>query len=162
MPKFLRSVRQARWHRPQWTDEDNSKQADVADDLKTWGNRLSVYMLETPLQLDETVAALAANRETLSNFDYVEIDTDTLQESQLEYDQTQGDTPSADVNQRHYDFVRLTLDKLVEIAHSIPEQEVHRMPRRKVSSLIEEAVRNGRIPEDSLAASLRRAIEQRR
>ena len=163
MPKFLRSVRQARWHRPQWTDEDNnSKQADVADDLKTWGNRLSVYMLETPQQLDDTVAALAATRETLSNFDYVEIDTDTLQESQLEYDQTQGETPSTVVNQRHYDFVRLTLDKLVEIAQSIPEHEVHRIPRRKVSNLIEDAVRNGSIPEDRLAASLRRAIEQQR
>ena len=160
MPKFLRVVRQTRWQKPQWTDEDsNSKQADAADDLKTWGNRLSVYAVEGDQELNETIAALAANRETLSNFDYAWIDTEKLQDSQLEYEQTQGGTPDEGVNQRHYDLVRLTLDELSTIAHSIPDEEVYRVSRREAGNLIEEAVRNGRIAEERLSERLRRAIQ---
>ena len=72
MRQFLRTVRQARWHKyPEiaWLVE-GELQGDVLTDMSTDRGRLSVYRISNEDDLQRVITALAATRDNVANLDY--------------------------------------------------------------------------------------------
>lgn len=86
MPLILRMISKGKWlpepNLP-WLKEDEL-QADVFHELKTGENTLSVWSIaDDRSNLERVVAALAANRNRVSNFDYALISQERLQQAGL-------------------------------------------------------------------------------
>jgi hypothetical protein len=79
MALILRIVRKSRWSfTPPWLSEDDL-QADSLVDFSTKKNELSVWHIDKDeSNLKRIISALAANRDTLSNFDYALFDKKIL------------------------------------------------------------------------------------
>ena len=79
---ILRIVRRSRWlkERPSWLENDEF-QADPLGDFTTTSNTISVwYIKENTSNLQRVVAALAAQRDRLVNFDYALFNKEILSE----------------------------------------------------------------------------------
>lgn len=123
MPRLLRVVRKAKWYKHPgvpWLAEDDL-QADSLLDLKTDDNVLSVWHIEDDeSNLGRVVAALAAKRNNVANFDYALIDADLVVNLPVHIKNKSGDTPDAEANQKwHRDLTQLTHRQLFELANLI-------------------------------------------
>ena len=95
MPTFLRVVQKSRWHsKPEWNGwQSGDLQGDALLDLQTKGNALSVYHVGGVAGVDRVVTALAATRQFVSNLDYVVFDDAPLASSNIDFVQSNGETP---------------------------------------------------------------------
>ncbi|NJL67865.1 MAG: hypothetical protein HC894_15955 [Microcoleus sp. SM1_3_4] len=92
-------------------------QADSLSDMVTTANKLSVYRInDDKSNLNRVAAALVANCENISNFDYLLFDELLLQILEIKSEETQANTPDESVNNWHLDLVELSLTKLVNLA----------------------------------------------
>ncbi len=116
--------------------------ADALQDLRTKGNRLSVYLISSlePSELDRLLAAMAANRNLLDKLDYAAFDASLLNDLQIKVEPTLGETPDEEVNKWHRDLVELTACKLTNLGLAIRR---HATVGRKYPKDIEELIRQG-------------------
>ena len=122
--------------------------ADALVDIKTKGNRLSIYLVDEAAGItkERLVGALAAKGEFVGKVDYVVFDLDILNELHIDVDAIVGETPDQDVNTCHRDLMRLTARKLADIANALYRRgEVKRLNDREVGRLINFGVRAGHI-----------------
>ena len=81
MSFILRKIRKGRWHGSdvlKWLPA-NELPADSLVDLATKDNQLSIYIVEGDRSnLDRIIAALSANCDFISNFDYALLDKEVL------------------------------------------------------------------------------------
>jgi hypothetical protein len=157
VPLFLRKVRQSRWFPvkgPVWFPE-HDVQADPLGDITTSGNTLSVYQIEDDKSnLERVVAAMAANNQTLSNFDYLLFNRDSLRALDIDYKQTKGATPDAGVNEWHRDIIRLSGLKLVNLAREMLHNgEKGRISEKNVSQLIAKSLAKGELDQAKVKLS---------
>lgn len=118
MPFLLRKIRKSRWYTEDlsWLNSDEL-QADSLSDMVTTANKLSVYRInDDKSNLNRVAAALVANCENISNFDYLLFDELLLQILEIKSEETQANTPDESVNNWHLDLVELSLTKLVNLA----------------------------------------------
>lgn len=96
MPLVLRKIRKSKWYKTErvsWLEE-GQLQADALADLKTTNNELSVWHIEDDKSnLEEVVAALAANCDDVSNLDYALFDQQLLSEIDIRIKATKGGSP---------------------------------------------------------------------
>ena len=149
MPLFLRKVRQARWFQSglAWVPVGDIP-ADPLGDIATSDNRLSVYEIQDDKSnLEQVLAAMAANNQSLSNFDYVLFNVSMLDRLGIEQDEKKrGITADSEVNHWHRDLVKLSALKLVELARGmLQEGELERCPEKQITRLIAQNIALGRI-----------------
>ena len=160
MTRYLRSVRQARWSRPQWiVGTAIAWQGDALGDLSTQKNMLSVYLADSGDRVDQVVAALAANRCNLVNLDYVLIEGDVLSHLHLQTVQEKGETMHRLVNELHYDIPELTAANVFALMKSISAEDVVRVPKPKVKALLQRAIQDDHLDIDRLSESLVRSLQ---
>lgn len=112
-------------------------------DLVPDDNTLSVWYIEDDKSNPERVAvALASTRDTFSNFDYALVDEKLLSALNIKVVQTEGITPDQEANiQWHRDLVDLSDADVIALARTIAEKgETARIPEKKMSQLIQEAI----------------------
>jgi hypothetical protein len=149
VPFILRKIRKAKWYRSEavtWLAEGDL-QADALVDLSTKGNRLSVYLIDDDLtNLGLIVAALAANCDFISDFDYALLPQGALSELNIRFEKLPGDTPDAEVNRCHLDLIELTSSKIFALANTIgTSSERKRILSKRVLELVVQSVVSGRI-----------------
>jgi hypothetical protein len=132
-------------------------QADALSDLATRGNKLSVYQLEdqSTEALERVVAALAtANTEFISDFDYVTLNEKIISNLRIKIDKVAGETPDRDVNSLHFDFIELTADKILELAHAISDNaQPQRFLSKDVRGFVARSIHCGYIDRSKLKLS---------
>jgi len=117
--------------------------ADVLRDLNTSSGTLSVYRIEDDNgNLDRVIAALCANRNVLSNFDYVLIPEESVQEIASVKD-THGETKDEAVNGWHRDVTGLSVGKVVRLIECILPAERERILRKQVEAILRESLQQG-------------------
>lgn len=158
MALLLRSIRKARWSQPpEWCDEGDLG-ADALNDLATKGHALSVWQIEQDeSNLERVIAALAAMRDHLSNFDLVLFPEEVVADTGTATDRSDGVSPDHEANGRwHRDLRMISASKLLALARSINALgTVRRIPERQVGTLISAGVQDGRIDIESVSPGIR-------
>ena len=157
MPFLLRSTKYNKWitDEPDWL-EDGETPADPIFGLDTKSNTMSVWAVESHEdQLDRIIAALAATRQSLQDFEYVLLDSQILTLAQIRSRKTEGKSPDAHLNSLlHRDLIEISAQKLVKLTAATfktIQQEgentkvVERVPRKVVAKYIVECLRQGHL-----------------
>lgn len=165
MPYLLRKIKKSRWYQPSlpWL-ANNEIPADPLADLQTTDNSLSVWMIEDDkANLQQVLAAIAANRDHLANVDYAII-KDELVPQLIKREQTRGKTVDDSANDSfHLEFKEVSASKLLDLAKAIFDHgEKKRILSKDVGKLIKKAVQEGKIAEAKLTDSIKKKIFERR
>jgi hypothetical protein len=149
VPFFLRKIRKAKWYKNPdvpWLAE-GELQADALGDLATTANALSLWHVkDDKSNLDQVVAALAANTHAISNLDYALFDQQIVTEINIKFISTRGDSLDEEVNSWHCDLIELSASKIMELAKAIQTQaEIKRIQVQEVIQLVAKGISSGRI-----------------
>lgn len=146
--------------------EQNEVIADALKDLGTDEGKLSLWKIDDGYgNLEQVVAALAAGRDEIANFDYALIDWDHLVKGlKLEVENTHGTTHDQDCNSRyHCDVVRLTASRVTAIAESVSTTgRLERKTLREVAQLVHLALESNRIAPSAIKDKLRQSLVEAR
>ena len=120
MTSFLRKISRSKWYEQSWLNK-NEAPADTLSDIKTEGNVLCFWEIENNQgNLARVIAALTANYDKLSHFDYALIDSQRLQNVGVQLEKTRGDTLDEGANiQWHYEIRNMPANKLAMVANAI-------------------------------------------
>ena len=158
MPRFLRVIQRGRWAgypRIPWLSP-GELQAGVFLDLRTERNALSVYRADSDEDAAKIGVAIAATRRSFGNLDYAIIEESELTAIGITPAQTEGATPSSEVNRLHRDLNRLTMDKLIQLAHAVSRGKHRRIDTKSIRIQLIAALQSGDfdVP-DKISANLR-------
>ena len=147
MSKFLRVIRQGKWHRYPEVDwlEIGDLKGDALSDIQTQDGKLSVYLVDSEVDRRRVVVALAATRENVSNIDYAVFENARLVLLGIMVDQSPGKMPDQTVNGMHYELGRLTTKRLTQLADVVSAGEHKRILKKRIKELLKEAIDAGRL-----------------
>lgn len=153
MSQFLRSVRQGRWYKypdVEWL-EAGEIQADALSDIQTKDGRLSVYRVANDYDI-QRVAALAANRDKITNIDYVVFTGANLDSLGITVRPTEGKTPDGAINRLHCELGNLTAKRLVQLAGVVSAETHKRIQKRQIKERLQEAASAGHLDKARVAS----------
>jgi hypothetical protein len=136
-------------------------QADAFGDLSTSNNTLSVWYVEDDKSnLDEVITALASNRDTISNLDYVLFNIDLVSSIGINIERNSGATPFETANHWHRDLTMLTASRLFKLVDIIcnKNSSIERVQEKKIINLIGDAVNDGVIERAKLKEKIISAL----
>ncbi len=132
--------------------------ADVLLDMKTTGNNLSVYFVsDTPEQVLPVVVGLAAGKQRLDRFDYVLFRPELLDQLQIKYRQSDGDSKHKEANKLHVDLEELTFYQLTELVLYIccdESTQLRRVEKPIIGQEIIKAIRDGHIYQNDIGEKI--------
>jgi hypothetical protein len=128
------------------------------DCLSFWSCEL--YQAQT---IDDVILALASTMQELETIDIVLFRMDELASDRIEFaQQTDPRCPVADLSNRHFNALKLDLDKLASIAKRLAaksrnneDEHCIRFTRSRVKEIVTDAVNAGRIDRARLHKNLR-------
>jgi len=142
VPFFLRKVRFNRWFNIEecpWLAKDELP-ADPLGDLETSNNELSLWQIEEDQSnLERIITAIAANRESVQNVDYILFNQEIFSEIGINIKKIDGSTPDKEANTSwHCDLIQLSAQKLVKLTAKIVYSNVEpvRVKESRVTQLI--------------------------
>lgn len=160
MSLFLRAIRQARWFKKPHVDwlEDDELKGDALIDIETENGKLSVYKVTNEANAERISVALAATKDRPSKIDYAMFADSNLKSLGITVKQTEGETPDDEVNMVHYELGDLTVKRLAKLAEIISAGRHCRIQRKKISELLHESIRIGRINSTQLKPELEKEL----
>lgn len=165
MTLVLRIIRQARWDVSEecgWLGEDDIPADPLADFANTADNCLSVWLVEdTQQQFRQVVAAMAASRDKLDEFDYVLFPHEHLDAVGIAVANTPGETLDAEANRFHRHLIELSANKVVALTKRVlaEHSRLDRIQKPGVAQFVVDAVDSGRVALAKLRPKLRSAIK---
>ena len=164
MPLLLRKIRKSKWYndgRLSWLPK-GSLEADALADLKTTGNILSLWQIEDDRSnLNQVVAAIAANSGDVSNVDCAIFDEKLMSEISIKVEQTRGESCYEEAVHWHRDLIELSAENVMDLAKTILERaEIKRFSEKYVLGLISEAVATGNINPQKLQLKVQERLNK--
>ena len=141
--------------RPDWLNDDDVP-ADLLSDFSTKNNALSVYEIdEGNSNLQDIIASLAANRDKVQRFDYVLFDKKLLTEKGIQFQNSSGDTPHQEVNEKyHLDIIKLSGKKVAAIGNQFLDYTIESTSKKQIKAIINKYINNDIFSVDNLKKSL--------
>lgn len=160
MSYLVRKITMAKWS---ITDEPNPVNADaITQCLKTSGNTLSFWRVDSPDDIAQGVLAIAAANDRLDTIDIVLIDENQFLEKGIEIRETPGNTVCADLVDTHRDLAELNIVHLGFVSEAIADQirkgNTKRYTLTKLRELIQNAIGSGQLSYDLLSEGIRKKI----
>lgn len=148
---LLRKIEKNRWIRPEYLPQDETR-ADTLLDLQTKGNRLSLWLVEEDRSnLERIVAALAAQRDHMSNLDYALIDCGVFEKLNIKVENSEGTSPDSEANKNwHRELVELSVSQVAKLAKIVEDSERERVSESTVARWIGQRIDNGHIERELL------------
>lgn len=162
MPLLLRKIRKSKWYSLPWLT-NGDLQADSLGDLITKNNELSVWLIEDDKSnLERIIAALSANCDTISNFDYALFDSKIIEEKSIKKRKSKGISIDDEANERwHFDLYELSALKILCLSQEIfNDGQIKRIQERQVTKLINEALQAGKIKRNTLKDGILSKIDK--
>ncbi|MGH9426413.1 MAG: hypothetical protein ACRD2L_08945 [Terriglobia bacterium] len=164
MPRFLRvGIREGHW----FTSPDigwlpaGQLQADVFLDLRTEGNRLSVFEVGDGDELDliqRIAVAVAVGRKEPDHIGFTVFDRARVDGMGIEVQQTPGRTMDVAINQLHFDLLHLTAQQLMDLAGLIVTSEIDILYKPLLIQLARAGIAVGRLDPANMTSEWRRAV----
>jgi len=159
MNYLVRKIARAKWAVPMFATNDTIIAADaVTGCLRTSKNTLSFWQSHSEEKEDsdikDVVLALVSNMERLDTLDIIVIPKSDLDD--FPFEATKGNTPVIALQDRHLDMVKLTLEKLNQLARYIAskvraEIRCYRFRKKELEAIVIQAVREGRLKLENLS-----------
>lgn len=150
MPFLVRKISRGKW--PEEICTIDNIQGDAIADLKTSGNTLSLWMINSTEELDLAVLALAtaSEKERIETINIVYIDEKILIENSFVIDdKVSGDTAMTKLENTHRDLCKITYGSLgilsKIIIEEIKNEHVKIYTRSTLQKLLNVAYKEGRI-----------------
>jgi len=161
---LLRKIRKGRWYKepqPSWLCADDIP-SDPLGDLVTSENSLSVWYIDDErANLRDVITAMAANRDHVSNFDYVLVGLEDVLSLNLKLESTEGGSPNKEANRRwHRDVIELSSAKLGQLAKLFYQKgQRDRVQEKIVRSMILTVLGEGdKIDKSKLSSSMQDSL----
>ncbi len=159
---LLRMISRAKWLRDAhpWLLTDEI-QSDALSDLKTDGNKLSVWeILEDQSNLEQVLGALASNWDKPQHLDYVIVESNLLAgpglSLKLEKEDEGATKHRAADRQWHYNLCELTATSVLGLAGIVDRAESKaRVTKKRIIAILREEVGANRIEGTRLSQQLR-------
>ena len=167
MAYLARKISRAKWDRGDGMAASAIPADAVTADLRTAGNKLSMWRCntESAADINDVILALAARFQRVGKCDVVWVDEDALLADGQVCEESPGETAVADLVDRHVDVVQLDYVRLGRvaghIAQSIAARRVRRATAREVVDLLADAVRDGRVDAGALHDQVGDAVGRR-
>lgn len=158
MALLLRVVSKPKWMRPEWMDTADVP-ADALADLKSGGNRLSVWRVEADKSnLHVVLTAVASNRERLDKLDYTLIDESLFSAINIAFVDADGVSAHTSANVAlHRDLIQLTVARIAKLAEQMMPLERFRLSEKEVKRLLIAGLGSGELDQTKID---RRLLEQ--
>ncbi len=155
MPFLLRVVSKPKWMRPEWMDPADVP-ADALADLKSGGNKLSVWRVEADRSnLHVVLTAIASNRERLDKLDYTLIDEGVISAIPIALIEADGISPHTSANVTlHRDLAELTVARISKLAEKMMPLERFRLPEKEVRRLLSAGLDSGELDKERMDRTL--------
>lgn len=164
MPFLVRSIIRSKWGQPDVKNTDDAGADAITRCLKTTGNTLSVWRIESTEDLDVAVLAFVSTNERLDKLDFVLLDEQQVIEAGIKIDaEVLGDSPVVSLNETHRNLADLGYAALGRIKDLIIEVlrkdgEVRYRPPQ-LSKILKEAIQNGLVKSDDLKEKVREQLD---
>ena len=152
MPLLVRRINRVKWEQIVDTGIDKDVSADaITNCLKTFSNDLSVWHIESDVDLEKAILALitGSSQTKLSTLHIVIIDETVALSKGLSLADTKGDTVVKELINTHKDITNLTYSKLgiVKdlIVDCIRESRTTFYTRKQLKDLITKALKDGKV-----------------
>ena len=159
--QMLLGIKKRKWDRSiplPWL-RPGSIPADPVTDFRTKDNSISVWCVLDESQVEQLVAALAANRDRVDVFEYALFDEHLLKRVNVKVKEVPGCLPCGTVNPWHRDIVQLTGSKIFALAKAIyPVLQTRRVYGAEVRQLIKREIQSGAIDPSKLRESMIKSI----
>jgi hypothetical protein len=97
MSLFIRKIDKGRWLQKDIPLDEDVPADAITKDMKTDRNTLSVWEVSGADNIDEAVLAIVSGGQHLDTIDVVPMNTEHLEENQVDYIGTEGRTPVKDL-----------------------------------------------------------------
>lgn len=151
---YVRKITRSKWTPNENITDVSELSADaITNCLRTTGNSLSIWKIDSIDELKDAVLAIASQQDRLDTIDIVIIDKDKIDEKNLSLTKSSGITIYKDFINRHYDICNLTHSSLGKVALIIVEYckknsdnvNVQRFNKTNLKEIIKEGIANHKI-----------------
>lgn len=167
MEYLVRKISEAKWKHLDFDSKDDiSADAITGGCLRTHLNRLSLWKCKNDkADIDEAVLAIVSSMQLPEKINIVLIENEFFEKNFI-IEQTKGNTPIADLRDRHIDIAEMTMKKICLLAERIALKvrsniDFHRYSKKQLVDLVKNAVISGRLKRDDLEAKIRYEIEKK-
>ncbi len=162
MSLLIRKINKAKWIQGDIENDSDVSADAITNCLRTTGNTLSVWQINTEDDLDSAVLALVSNQDHLEAIDVVILEEESINRYNIRIMVTPGKTPIEELSETHRDLADLTYSKLGTIKDHIVERirtdNLKRYTRGTIKKLIQKAIEDGKIELSDLKESIREKI----
>jgi hypothetical protein len=152
--------------RNKWMNGDDVIEPIPADAitncLRTKGNTLSVWKVNSERELEEAVLAIASSQDHLETIDVVWLDDDYFVKCKVNVEQTDGLTKIKDLAHTHRDLASLDLWTLgmvaQHVAESIKRNRIKRYTAASLKKILKDAVSKNRLNLSDLKDSVQKKM----
>lgn len=160
MSYLVRKITMSKWT---ITDDAVPVNADaITQCLKTTGNTLSFWRVDTPEDVGKGVLAIAAANDRLDTIDIVVIEEGKFLEKGIEIQSTPGHTICEELVDTHRDLTKLNITHLGYVSEAIADQirqgKTERYTLTKLRALIQSALGSGELNYESLSEGIRKKV----
>ena len=162
MPLLVRKISKSKWFQKDIENTDEVSADAITSDLRTTLNTLSVWEISNEAELDEAVLAIVSAQDSLETIDVIVLDSDKIDEYDIEIVATPGRTPIKELEKNHRDLEDITFTKLGHIKNHIVQRirakYLKRYTAGTLKKLIKKAIDDGILELQDLNSSIQRKV----
>ena len=162
MSLLVRKIEKAKWMQNDIISGEDISADAITNCLKTKGNTLSVWEVDTENHVEQAVLAIAASAQHIETIDVVLMNPEYLIESDVDYIQSEIPLPVEDLINMHHDICKITYKKLgiiaYHIADKIREQKIIRYTEGRLKGILKEAIEMGKLDIENLNYDVRKKL----
>lgn len=165
MAFYVRKISPGKWPRKGEGGSVAAIRADaITGDLRTTGDTISLWRIESPADLNQAVLALATGNDKAATHNVLLISEESLQKCGFILAEHEGNTPLEAMVKEHRDIVNVNYDSLGKLAQLIIEAinagKMYTITRKPLLGMIVDAYKNGEINRDKLKEEMLKEIER--
>lgn len=164
MSLLVRKIEKAKWNQKHVLDGEIPSADAITNCMKTRGNTLSVWRIESQAELDDVVVAIVSGGQHLDTIDVVLIPEELALNNKVEVIPSDGCTPYTLFVERHRDFAELDYSSLGIVSDMIigalRDEKCFRYTKGRLKKLLLQAVKDSKVDIESLDAKLGNKIKE--
>lgn len=165
---LVRKIAKKKWLEPDDLPDDGVGADAITADLRTGGNRLSLWTCQNPdneKEIEEIAVALGTRLKRTSPVDLAWVEAEQFESMGMALEKTRGDTLLVGMDDRHVDLIRVDQAHLCVVtsvfAQAIKKNQWHkRIPGSKLLKLLVQAVKDGRLSLNKLTPDQKELHEE--
>ena len=168
MPFLVRKIELSKWRQRKVLEGESPSAETITLDLRATGNKLSVWEIDSEIEIEEAVLAYISKCDHLETMDLVIIEPSLINDNGLKVIESTEDTPYSDFARKHRDIIELDYDSLGRVWFCIVEsmklrlesttEQTVRFTKPKLIKILEQGISGNKINSEELKAGISKYI----